>query len=85
MRNEIKELSAKIDVLDNQITVLRTMLSPVMRIGINTVTNTLLATQKEQVDTRSEVAKSIFALSQRITELSSFVDDTAKNLDLGEG
>jgi hypothetical protein len=44
----------------------------------------LIANAKPEPDTRSEVSKSISGLSARIRSLSAFIDDTAKNLDLGE-
>jgi prefoldin subunit 5 len=82
MRSEIKELSAQIDVLENQIATLRGILSPVMHMG--GVTATLAPNAKAEPDTRSEISKSISGLSTRIRSLSAFIDDTAKNLDLGE-
>jgi hypothetical protein len=82
MRSEIKELSAQIDVLENQVATLRGILSPVMHMG--GVTTNLVANAKPEPDTRSEVSKSISGLSTRIRSLSAFIDDTAKNLDLGE-
>ena len=83
MRNEIKELSIQVDTLDNKIATLRTMLSPVTSTCV-TATAFLVSMKKEEVDTRSEVSKSISLLCERIKTLTCFVDDISKGLDLGE-
>jgi hypothetical protein len=82
MRSEIKELSAHIDVLDNRLATLKGMLSPVMHMG--STIGVLATLSKEEVDTRSEVSKSISALSSRVRSLVTYVDDMTKNLDIGE-
>lgn len=82
MRSEIKELSAHVDVLDNRLSTLHTMLGPVMHMG--STIGVLETTSKEEVDTRSEVSKSVSALSSRVKSLVTYVDNMTKNLDLGE-
>lgn len=82
MRSEIKELSAHVDVLDNRLATLHTMLGPVMHMG--STIGVLAIPSKEEVDTRSEVSKSVSALSSRVKSLVTYVENMTKNLDLGE-
>lgn len=83
MRNEIKELSVQLDLLEKNLSVLGGILSPITLVSsIGVIPDPSFEPNPGPV--RSEVSMSILALIGKVKSMSSRVDNLAKSVDLGE-